>query len=418
MPFNRSLARAMGGVLCAACAAPAPTPAPSPPPVEAAPAPGPAAPPDACLAGDGGRDTLVVVLEQPVSRNLAPVPANVAERFAFRQRYETLVRLDCEGTVRPGLAERWSADSGGTVWSFELGPHRFSGGAPVTAERIVESWRRRGLEERRNAIVSVAAVDSATLVVTFAQPAESPAILADAELAVAGERDPGGWPEATRSGLPALDLRTAAGTDLRDLLAGADLALTRDPDAIAYASRLPEFRVLPLPWDRRYWLLSVGPFPAATGADSAAQAAFHAELARDVVSAAARPADPGERIGACLARMEARPGAGMRVAYLASDPTSRELAERMVALAGPGFRLIEVGAADLERSILNDPAAAYLLPFPIQLGTRCAGLTAVPDHYAREPLVDTRAHLILRRGAARVTLDADGMPRLLPPRSP
>ena len=416
MPFNRSLARAMGGVLCAACAAPAPTSAPSPPPVEAAPAPVPAVPPDPCLAGDGGRDTLVVVLEQPVSRNLAPVPANVAERFAFRQRYETLVRLDCEGTVLPGLAERWSADPGGTVWTFELGGRHLSGGAPVTAQRIIESWRRQGLEERRNVIVSAEAADSATLIVTLARPAEGPAIFADPELAVAGERDVAGWPEATRAGLPALDLRTAGGTDLRDLLAGADLALTRDPDAIAYAERLPEFRVIPLPWDRRYWLLSARPFPAATGGDSAARAAFHAELARDVVSAAARPADPGDRIGACLVRMAAPPGPALRVAYLAGDPTSRELAERMVALAGPGFRLMQVNATDLERSILNDPAAAYLLPFPIHPGTRC--LTAVPDHYAREPLVDTRAHLILRRGAARVTLDADGMPRLLPPGSP
>ncbi len=411
MPLHRSLARALaGGALCAACAAPG-TNSPAPPVV-----PVPPAAVDACVVGDGGRDTLVVVLEAAVSGNLAPVPANVAERFAFRQRYETLVRLDCDGGLRPGLAEHWSSDSTGTVWTFELGERRFSGGEPVTAERVAESWTRHGLDRRRGVIDSVVAQGPRTLVVTLGSPAPAgPALLADPALAVAGPRGADGWPEGTRIGVPVLELRTAEGADLRDLLAeGADLAVTRDPDAIAYAERLPEFRVVPLPWDRSYWLLATAPPVGAADGDSAAQARLRTELARDVVGVDARPADPARRIRPCLTRVPTQVAPVRRIAYREGDRTARELAERMVALAGPGYTVDSKVGTMLERSLLNDPAASYVLAVPLIQPSSCADLV-LPDHYTIHPLVDTRAHLILRRGAARVAVDADGTPRIFPP---
>ena len=413
MPLHWKLARALaGGALCAACAARAPAPPPGPADVPAeVPAPAPA---DPCLAGDGGRDTLVVALDQPVTRNAAPVPANLAERFVFRQRYETLVRLDCTGALRPALAERWSGDSSGSVWTLELGEHHFSGGAPVTAEAIIDSWNRDGrLEKRRASIGSAAAAGPRTLVVTLSRPApEGPAILADADLAVSGARGPDGWPEGTRGGTPHLILDR--GTDIRDLLPAADLAVTRDPDAIAYAQGLAEFRVVPLPWDRRYWLISSPPFPAATAIDSAARQG----LATDVVSGTARAADTGPRIQACLTRMDRPREPRRRVAYVEGDQTGRELAERMVALAGPRFTLATMSAPEIRSSLVSDPEAAYVLPFPVLPFTWCPMSLALPDWFTLAPLIDTRPHLILRKGAGRVTIDADGTARILPPGAP
>jgi hypothetical protein len=411
MSLHWKLARALaGGALCAACAAPAPVPPPAP--VEV-PAEVPAPMPDPCLAGDGYRDTLVMALDQPVTRDAAPVPANLAERFAFRQRYETLVRLDCTGALRPGLAERWSGDSSGTIWTFELGEHQFDGGAPVTAERIIESWNRDGLATRRPAIASVRAPGPRTLIVTLGRPApEGPAILADAGLAVAGPQGSDGWREGTRSATPALEL--IQGADLRDLLRGADVAVTRDPDAIAYAQGLAEFRVIPLPWDLRYWLVSAPPFPAAVGSDSATRLSF----ASEVVSGSARPAELGPRIHACLTLIERPRAHRRRVVHVEGDRAGRELAERMVALAGAEFTLVAMSVAGIGRSLLNDPEAAYVLPFPILPETSCPQGIALPDYFKFEPLVDTRPHLILRKDAARVTLDADGAARLLPPGAP
>ena len=413
MPLHWKLARALAGsALCAACAAAAPVPPPDPVEVPAeVPAPAPA---DSCLAGDGGRDTLVMVLDQTVTRNSAPVPANLAERFAFRQRYETLVRLDCSGALRPGLAGRWSGDSSGTVWTLELGEHRFSGGAPVTAEAIIDSWTRDGrLAKRRTSIASAAAPGPRTLIVTLGRPApDGPAILADADLAVAGARGPDGWPEGTRGGVP--ELVPTRGADLRDLLPAADLAVTRDPDAIAYAQGLPEFRVVPLPWDRRYWLVSSPPFAAATAIDSAARQG----LAADVVSGTARPADTGPRIQACLTRMDRPREPRRRVAYVEGDRTGRELAERMVALAGPQFTLATMSAPEIRTSLVSDPEAAYVLPFPVLPFTWCPMSLALPDWFTLAPLIDTRPHLILRKGAGRVAIDADGAARILPPGAP
>ena len=55
-------------------------------------------------------DTLRIALLEPVDAGHAPTPANDAERLVFRQLYEPLVRVDCAGVVRPGLASRWRSE--------------------------------------------------------------------------------------------------------------------------------------------------------------------------------------------------------------------------------------------------------------------------------------------------------------------
>ena len=63
----------------------------------------------------------------------------------FRQLYETLVRVDCHGRVRPGLAASWRLDANGRTWIVTLRENaRFSDGAPVTAADVRASWTRDG----------------------------------------------------------------------------------------------------------------------------------------------------------------------------------------------------------------------------------------------------------------------------------
>ena len=91
--------------------------------------PTPAQPPrptaaiDACaLSTDSAPmpDTLTLALSGSVDPAHAPVPVIDAERMAFRQLYETLVRLDCAGVPQPALAASWTSGESGRRWTFTL----------------------------------------------------------------------------------------------------------------------------------------------------------------------------------------------------------------------------------------------------------------------------------------------------------
>src|SRR5438309_1071424 len=74
------------------------------------------APPSACdVPGDAAAapDTLSVAVPGAVDPAHAPVPVTGGERVLFRQLYETLLRLDCEGRLHPALAAAWGTPDGG-----------------------------------------------------------------------------------------------------------------------------------------------------------------------------------------------------------------------------------------------------------------------------------------------------------------
>src|SRR5436309_12674553 len=105
---------------------------PSAPPISSSPAPEPLSPPPAVtaappendaaacalIAGPGER-IATVALGEKVDPADAPHPTNDSERVLFRQLYETLVRVDCEGRARPGLAASWRLDTSG-AWIVTL----------------------------------------------------------------------------------------------------------------------------------------------------------------------------------------------------------------------------------------------------------------------------------------------------------
>ncbi|HEX7335791.1 MAG TPA: hypothetical protein VF252_01180, partial [Gemmatimonadales bacterium] len=109
---------------------------------------------------------------------------------------ETLVRLDCNGEVRPGLASEWAGDSTGRRWIFTL--------KKIPAEAVASAWRNGGPAVKDLGIDSVVALDEHRLSVTLrATPDSAPRLFADRALAlpttpntsgvhlrVAPERDP------------------------------------------------------------------------------------------------------------------------------------------------------------------------------------------------------------------------------------
>src|SRR5947208_9353251 len=101
---------ALGSSGCSHAPAPSPTPPPTPAELSEPPEP------SACVVARGdsaARDTISIALAESVDSAHAPVPDNDAERLLFRQRYESPIRLDCEGGVHPALATSWSRESSG-----------------------------------------------------------------------------------------------------------------------------------------------------------------------------------------------------------------------------------------------------------------------------------------------------------------
>ena len=88
---------------------------------------------DCALIAEPGEPIATVALNDRIDPSNAPRPSNESERLLFRQLYETLVRVDCHGRVRPGLAASWQIDPNGRTWIVTVGENaRFSDGAPIT----------------------------------------------------------------------------------------------------------------------------------------------------------------------------------------------------------------------------------------------------------------------------------------------
>ncbi len=234
------------------------------------------------------------------------------------------------------------------------------------------------------------------------------------------------------------------GADLRDILdvglAGKpsvrpDVVVTSDPDVIAYAVlRDGAYLVSALPWASTYALV-------VPRADSIAMPppAERQALARDAVTADARGAmEPFPwRIDASCATLSQPTATAARpvVAYATGDATARELAERVVSLAGAASRppwlsglTDERGSAraalyiapmhvdSIAYALASGRAAAAVLPVMRDPRTRCGtpGDVPIPSHAV--PLIDTRAHVIVRRGSGAAFIIApDGSLRFTRP---
>ena len=420
-------------VTAAACAprAAAGPAAPVPPPLSVA-------SPSACdLPGDptAAPETLTVAVPGVIDPAHAPVPVTTVERVLFRQLYETLARLDCEGRLQPALAERWISPDGGRTWTLTIADSaRFWDGVPVGARDVIAAWGA--------AITSIAdsAVASGVRAVTvrLRRPTpQGPIALADPALAVAKHVAGIAWPIGTGpywvSGAssdltaaptagehrPVLRWRPAGG-DARDLLdAGVDLLVTDDPGALAYAATRADFTSVPLPWDRSYVLLAPVPvrIPVLVLED----------FARHAVRVEARPAVPPFWWQDSTCGAGPPPGttsipSGAAIVFVQGDPVARDLADRLVALSlderprravgvlpGALAGRLAVRGDDwfvlaVPRTAL-DPCAAWVVGdvAPLTPGLWVGGIT---------PLLDVRRRMLLRGGRARLSIDWDAVPRI------
>jgi hypothetical protein len=315
----------------------------------------------------------------------------VPDSSAFSQ---TLVRLDCTGQPRPGLAKWWSSDKAGRVWTFAL----------VDPRRVVSSWSAREAAVRELGIESATVTDSNALVVTLSPLADSaPQLFASPELAV---------PRAS-SAAGAIHFLIEPKGDPRDALdRGADLVVTRDPTLVEYVSNRREFVTASLPWSRSYVLLDTGKGHDLAGALDAAS--VRSSLAKDAVTAGARAAEPPfwwNDHAACRATPNSQGTiASSRVVYRKQDDVGRGLAERIVALAPTtaGLGAMGLDSTEFALAVRRGADRAYVIGVPRRSFSPCRDASLWPAGSRLLPLIDTRAFAIVRRGAPPLQLEWNG----------
>ena len=105
-----------------------------------------------------------------------------------------------------------------------------------------------------------------------------------------------------------------------------------------------------------------------------------------------------------------------RIVYRRDDKVARGLAERIVALTRDPVQLrtAALEPAEFAAALRGQRDRGYVLDLPRQALAPCHELAALPDGISIQPLIDTRATAIVRRGAPALTVDWDGTVRLAP----
>ena len=195
----------------------------------------------------------------------------------------------------------------------------------------------------------------------------------------------------TEVGATAHRLRGEGARDAID--AGGALIATDDLDLLAYAAARPTLEVSALPWDRTYFRLAPG-----------GRTTLGTELVLDAVRVDARQVETPS----CDTVMRAgtTPSArapSARVVYDAGDRTARELAERVVALAGSTATAVGLDRAEMDVALRAGNDLAFIVSEPRSAGHECdvnIRLAHRAPWLAPEaivPLIETRAHAIVPR---------------------
>ncbi|HSV53782.1 MAG TPA: ABC transporter substrate-binding protein, partial [Burkholderiaceae bacterium] len=133
----------------------------------------PLALPQAALA-QGRKDSVVLAmaLEPPGLDPTAGAASAIAE-ITLYNIFETLTKINADGTVSPLLAESWEVSPDLRTYTFKLRKGvKFQNGEPLNAEAVKFSFQRAGAEKSTNkdkrtfaSMESVAAIDEQTLVI-------------------------------------------------------------------------------------------------------------------------------------------------------------------------------------------------------------------------------------------------------------
>lgn len=101
-------------------------------------------------------------------------------RFVWAQIYETMVRLDADLNLVPGLAESWESQDNGKTWTFKLRKNvEFHDGTPFTAEDVIYSYNDRAYVTTAKTLQleKVEAIDDYTVRFTCAKQIPLPTYL-------------------------------------------------------------------------------------------------------------------------------------------------------------------------------------------------------------------------------------------------
>ena len=340
-----------------------------------------------------------------------------ADRFMASVRTESLVWVDCEGHLRPAVARAWTSDVDGRTWTFTFTDQVARAGAGRAIETSLA--RDTGMW---SALAPVSLEDGGvSLRIGLGQPVSSGRPFADPRIlalevlrpvdaaAVRGIRFPiGDGPEPVSWG------------EIRDAVDDrADLAVTRAADVVRYGEATGAYHTTPLAWDRLHLLVT----PAAAGAGLGEPTSEMLDLVAAGLRADTRPAGlPSWMRDSCGARptafSEEPTGTDGRIAYLAGDPLGADLASRLVALGlrdagllrelgleapGRAWAAVPLEAVEL-RARLRSRAGPSLVSAPRRPLTPCEARTTwdalVPSTSHVVPLVESRAHALIRSGAA------------------
>lgn len=372
-------------------------------------------------------DTFTIALPERVDLSQAHAlqPGNDSERLLYRNLSTNLVRLDCQGVLRPGLLESWSHSSSHTLTLTLRDDAQLGSGRQVSVADVLGTLAPAAGARLPGIDSAVALNDRQIQVFSTANPDSVLRTLADPTFAMfeglaseSSSLSEGSIDIPARGTLPVMQLRFPLQGDVRDALdRGADLIVTRDPALLEYAARRPEFTVHPLPWSRTYLLVQPAPAQPLTSVTTLAE---RQALARDAVPADARGAEPPywwlER--SCPAtEAPTVPPASDRIVYLQEDEVARALTERLVALAGPGSRLRATGLEhpQLAAVLREGSERAYVVSLPTNPLQPCRELRGFPAGARIRPLIDSRAHAIVRQGAPPLSVDWDGAIRVVRP---
>lgn len=121
--------------------------------------------------------TLGMTLEPPGLDPTAGAAAAIDE-IVYANVFEGLTRIDAEGQVQAGLAEKWTVSGDGLTWTFTLRKGvKFHDGSDFDAADVVFTLDRARAADSKNAqkglfeaISSVKALDSTTVEITLSRP--------------------------------------------------------------------------------------------------------------------------------------------------------------------------------------------------------------------------------------------------------
>jgi len=393
--------------------------------------------------------------------NFGPWGRTDGERLLFHHLYESLIDVDCEGVVRPGLAAHWEREQHGRRWVFTLRKDaRFWDGSPVTATHVRTSWQNLATPVVAMVDSVVVMTDSKLAVYMKRLHPNVPRAFASNAFAVAGSvgdngfrlgsgvyqyTDPSQWEVGTVEVEPDFGVKGATVSfmdvpreNLRDGLVAQDIdfAISSDPDLISYA--LHSMRLAALNWSTTYVLIipSSADESGTRLLPETTVKEFARTAVRNPIATRAWNSEAWWKTTECgrpITAQRSGTSTTLRIVYDETDRVARDIAERVAAITSlethestmsrvfhevvPGMftggedRFAEgLDASAFDARLLRGEDLAYVLAIPARPHDPCAGhafmMERAPWYRSSQivPLIDARAYVVARDGLAGLDL--------------